>query len=56
MEACLSAHFVSRTLRALGHEPRCRGSPLPQPFASRVALEDQNELPSRSKKSGSTVG
>src|SRR2546421_13105124 len=22
MEACLSAHFVSRVLRALGHEPR----------------------------------
>ena len=22
MEACLSAHFVSRTLRKLGHEPR----------------------------------
>src|SRR5262249_45891823 len=22
MEACLSAHFVSRMLRALGHEPR----------------------------------
>ncbi len=22
MEACLSAHFVSRTLRSLGHEPR----------------------------------
>ena len=22
MEACLSAHFVSRTLRALGHESR----------------------------------
>ena len=22
MEACLSVHFVSRTLRALGHEPR----------------------------------
>ena len=22
MEACLSAHFVSRTLRGLGHEPR----------------------------------
>ena len=22
MEACLSAHFVSRTLRQLGHEPR----------------------------------
>ena len=22
MEACLSAHFVSRTLRTLGHEPR----------------------------------
>ena len=27
MEACLSAHFVSRTLRALGHEPgSSRGS------------------------------
>ena len=22
LEACLSAHFVSRALRALGHEPR----------------------------------
>jgi transposase len=22
MEACRSAHFVSRALRALGHEPR----------------------------------
>ena len=22
MEACLSAHFVSRTLRGLGHQPR----------------------------------
>src|SRR5690349_15573754 len=22
MEACLSAHFISRVLRALGHEPR----------------------------------
>ncbi len=28
MEACLSAHFVSRTLRNLGHEPRItNGSP-----------------------------
>src|SRR3954463_12968185 len=26
MEACLSAHFVSRELRALGHEPRSRYS------------------------------
>ena len=26
MEACLSAHFVSRTLRALGHEPRIPGN------------------------------
>jgi hypothetical protein len=24
MEACLSAHFVSRTLRALGHQPRIK--------------------------------
>jgi hypothetical protein len=24
MEACLSAHFVSRTLRQLGHQPRIK--------------------------------
>ena len=30
MEACLSAHFVSRTLRALGHEPRIHSGDLPQ--------------------------
>src|ERR1700719_3963223 len=33
MEACLSAHFVSRTLRALGHEPRIIPALYVKPFA-----------------------
>ena len=32
MEACLSAHFVSRTLRGLGHEPRIIRAIYVQPF------------------------
>jgi transposase len=32
MEACLSAHFVSRTLRALGHEPRIVPAIYVKPF------------------------
>jgi transposase len=32
MEACLSAHFVSRTLRALGHEPRIIPAIYVRPF------------------------
>src|SRR3954469_10271673 len=32
MEACLSAHFVSRTLRALGHEPRVIPAIYVKPF------------------------
>ena len=32
MEACLSAHFVSRTLRALGHEPRIIPAICTKPF------------------------
>jgi transposase len=32
MEACLSAHFVSRTLRALGHEPRIIPALYVRPF------------------------
>ena len=32
MEACLSAHFVSRTLRALGHEPRIIPAKYTRPF------------------------
>ena len=32
MEACLSAHFVSRTLRALGHEPRIIPAKYTKPF------------------------
>jgi transposase len=33
MEACLSAHFVSRTLRALGHQPRIIPAIYVKPFA-----------------------
>lgn len=33
MEACLSAHFVSRTLRRLGHEPRIIPAIYVKPFA-----------------------
>ncbi|WP_085024753.1 IS110 family transposase [Ensifer aridi] len=33
MEACLSAHFVSRTLRQLGHEPRIIPAIYVKPFA-----------------------
>jgi len=32
MEACLSAHFVSRTLRQLGHEPRIIPAIYVKPF------------------------
>jgi transposase len=32
MEACLSAHFVSRTLRELGHEPRIIPAIYVKPF------------------------
>src|ERR1700730_15921198 len=32
MEACLSAHFVSITLRALGHEPRIIPAIYVKPF------------------------
>jgi transposase len=32
MEACLSAHFVSRTLRVMGHEPRIIPAIYVKPF------------------------
>jgi len=32
MEACLSAHFVSRTLRAMGFEPRIIPAIYVKPF------------------------
>jgi transposase len=35
MEACLSAHFVSRSLRALGHEPRIIPAIYVKPFLKR---------------------
>ena len=40
MEACLSAHFVSRTLRALGHEPRIIPAIYVKPF-----LKGRERLP-----------
>ena len=38
MEACLSAHFVSRTLRALGHEPRIVPAIYVKPFVKICGL------------------
>jgi transposase len=35
MEACLSAHFVSRTLRVLGHAPRIIPAIYVKPFVKR---------------------
>jgi transposase len=42
MEACLSAHFVSRTLRALGHEPRIIPAIHVKPF-SKGQKNDYND-------------
>ncbi len=42
MEACLSAHFVSRTLRALGHEPRIVPAIYVKPFV-RGQKNDYND-------------
>jgi len=39
MEACLSAHFVSRTLRALGHEPRI----VPAIYVKSFVKEQKND-------------
>jgi transposase len=39
MEACLSAHFVSRTLRALGHEPRM----IPAIYVKRFVKGQKND-------------
>src|SRR6201987_4565098 len=42
MEACLSAHFVSRTLRALGHEPRIIPAIYVKPFV-KAQKNDYND-------------
>ena len=42
MEACLSAHFVSRTLRKLGHEPRIIPAIYIKPFV-KVQKNDYND-------------
>ena len=42
MEACLSAHFVSRALRQLGHQPRIIPSIYVKPFV-RGQKNDYND-------------
>ena len=42
MEACLSAHFVSRTLRRLGHTPRIIPAIYVKPFAKGQKNDDND--------------
>lgn len=42
MEACLSAHFVARTRRRLGHEPRIIPAKYAKPFAE-GQMSDYND-------------
>jgi transposase len=42
MEACLSAHFVSRVLRALGHEPRIIPAIYVKPFVKGQKNDDND--------------
>jgi len=42
MEACLSAHFVSRTLRVLGHEPRIIPAIYVKPFVKGQKNDDND--------------
>ena len=48
MEACLSAHFVSRTLRALGREPRIVPAIYVKPFVK----GQKNDYNDASRRSG----
>src|SRR5499433_1488237 len=54
MEACLSAHFVSRTLRALGHEPRIIPAIYVKPFV-KGQKNDYNAEVHRAERSGDAV-
>ena len=49
MEACMSAHFVSRTLRKLGFEPRIIPAKYTKPFnkGQRMTLTMPRRLPKR---------
>ena len=49
MEACLSAHFVSRALRQLGHEPRIIPAIYVKPFVKgrRTTITTPRRLPKR---------
>src|SRR5215813_2090741 len=56
METCLSAHFVSRTLRALGHEPRIIPAIYVKPFVKgqKNDYNDPRQLPKQ--RYGQTCG
>ena len=44
MEACLSAHFVSRALRALGHSPRIIPAKYTKPFNKGQSAEGRKTI------------
>ena len=48
MEACLSAHFISRVLRALGHEPRI----IPAIYVKPFMKGQKNDLRCRGNRRG----
>src|SRR5215470_5540825 len=54
MEACLSAHFVSRTLRALGHEPRIIPAIYTKPFVKGQKTITTMPRPSPRRRCGRT--
>ena len=54
MEACLSAHFVSRTLHALGHEPRIIPSIYVKPFVKGQKNDTTTPRPSPRGRCGRT--
>jgi transposase len=48
MEACLSAHFVSRALRQLGHQPRIIPAIYVKPFLK--GQNDYNDAEQRNRE------
>src|ERR1700687_2060698 len=54
MEACLSAHFVSRVLRALGHEPRIIPAIYVKPFVKGQRTTTTTPRPSQKQRCGRT--
>ena len=56
MEACLSAHFVSRMLRALGHEPRIIPAIYVKPFIKGQKNDYNDAEASPKRRCGPTCG